>query len=103
MFVGPTPSSKPAIAPSRNPPSRVVYIQNLVRPFTINQLRELLQRTGRLTENGFWIDNIKSKCLAMVRNFNASLVMVLLSLKWIGHVIRMNEEVFVKCVCGEQN
>lgn len=65
MYEGP-PVSKPAVPPARNPPSRVVFIQHLVRPFTINQLRELLQRTGRLVDNGFWIDNIKSKCLAMV-------------------------------------
>jgi len=27
-----------------------------------------LQRTGRLTENGFWLNNIKSKCYAMYDN-----------------------------------
>ncbi|KAK7575475.1 hypothetical protein V9T40_011761 [Parthenolecanium corni] len=40
----------------------VLYITNLVRPFTVNQLRELLLRTGRIVEDGFWIDSIKSRC-----------------------------------------
>lgn len=46
--------------------STVLYITNLVRPFTINQLRELLQRTGKIVEDGFWIDSIKSKCYVQV-------------------------------------
>lgn len=44
----------------------VLYICNLVRPFTVNQLRELLLRTGRIVEDGFWIDSIKSKCYVQV-------------------------------------
>lgn len=44
----------------------VLYITNLVRPFTVNQLRELLLRTGRIVEDGFWIDSIKSKCYVQV-------------------------------------
>ncbi|XP_065203338.1 apoptotic chromatin condensation inducer in the nucleus [Planococcus citri] len=40
----------------------VLYITNLVRPFTVTQLRELLLRTGKIVEDGFWIDSIKSKC-----------------------------------------
>ena len=44
----------------------VLYITNLVRPFTVTQLRELLQRTGRIVEDGFWIDSIKSKCYVQV-------------------------------------
>lgn len=49
-------------SPPRHKQSCVLYITNLVRPFTLPQLKNLLQRTGRLVENGFWIDNIKSKC-----------------------------------------
>jgi len=35
----------------------------LVRPFTINQLKDLLVRTGNLVEGKFWIDKVKSSCL----------------------------------------
>lgn len=51
-------------SPPRHKPDAVLFIRNLVRPFTVNQLKELLSRTGKLTD--FWIDNIKSKCFCMV-------------------------------------
>ncbi|KAG8187627.1 hypothetical protein JTE90_027037 [Oedothorax gibbosus] len=43
-------------------PTPVLFVQNLVRPFTLLQLKELLGETGRMVEDGFWIDKIKSKC-----------------------------------------
>lgn len=49
-------------SPPRHKQSCILYISNLVRPFTLPQLKNLLQRTGRIVENGFWIDRIKSKC-----------------------------------------
>lgn len=49
-------------SPPRYKSSPILYITNLVRPFTLPQLKNLLQRTGKLTENGFWIDKIKSRC-----------------------------------------
>ncbi|RZF42177.1 hypothetical protein LSTR_LSTR004326 [Laodelphax striatellus] len=49
-------------SPPRHRPSDVLFITNLVRPFTILQLKNLLARTGKIAENGFWIDKIKSKC-----------------------------------------
>lgn len=49
-------------SPARNQASNVLYITNLVRPFTVLQLKGLLARTGKIIENGFWIDRIKSKC-----------------------------------------
>ncbi|XP_059059446.1 uncharacterized protein LOC131852737 [Achroia grisella] len=49
-------------SPPRHKQSNILYITNLVRPFTLPQLKNLLQRTGRIQENGFWIDRIKSKC-----------------------------------------
>ncbi|XP_052757947.1 uncharacterized protein LOC113516731 [Galleria mellonella] len=49
-------------SPPRHKQSNILYITNLVRPFTLPQLKNLLQRTGRIEENGFWIDRIKSKC-----------------------------------------
>lgn len=53
-------------SPPRHKPSNILYIVNLVRPFTIPQLRELLARTGTITDDGFWIDKIKSKCFVKV-------------------------------------
>ncbi|XP_069355618.1 apoptotic chromatin condensation inducer in the nucleus [Maniola hyperantus] len=49
-------------SPPRHKQSSILYITNLVRPFTLPQLKNLLQRTGRIVDNGFWIDRIKSKC-----------------------------------------
>ncbi|KPJ11944.1 Venom dipeptidyl peptidase 4 [Papilio machaon] len=55
-------------SPPKHKQSNILYITNLVRPFTLSQLRNLLQRTGRITENGFWIDRIKSKCFVIYEN-----------------------------------
>lgn len=50
-------------SPARNRASHVLFITNLVRPFTVLQLKGLLARTGKIVEeDGFWIDRIKSKC-----------------------------------------
>ncbi|XP_050537302.1 apoptotic chromatin condensation inducer in the nucleus [Daktulosphaira vitifoliae] len=48
--------------------SSVIHITNLVRPFTVGQLRDLLQRTGKIVPNGFWIDAIKSQCIVEYEN-----------------------------------
>ncbi|XP_021965026.1 apoptotic chromatin condensation inducer in the nucleus isoform X2 [Folsomia candida] len=50
------------LSPARNPPSEIILVSNLTRPFTLPQLRELLQRTGTLED--LWVDKIKSKCIA---------------------------------------
>ncbi|XP_011190710.1 apoptotic chromatin condensation inducer in the nucleus isoform X2 [Zeugodacus cucurbitae] len=49
-------------SPRNKKTSNVLFITNLVRPFTVLQLKGLLARTGKLVEDGFWIDRIKSKC-----------------------------------------
>uniref|UniRef100_A0A3B4UDJ7 Apoptotic chromatin condensation inducer 1a n=1 Tax=Seriola dumerili TaxID=41447 RepID=A0A3B4UDJ7_SERDU len=49
-------------SPPRGKVSNIVHVCNLVRPFTLGQLKELLSRTGSLVEEGFWIDKIKSHC-----------------------------------------
>lgn len=49
-------------SPPKHESSSILYITNLVRPFTVLQLKSLLVRTGKIVENGFWIDKIKSKC-----------------------------------------
>ncbi|XP_053324442.1 apoptotic chromatin condensation inducer in the nucleus [Spea bombifrons] len=51
-------------SPPRHKISCIVHICNLVRPFTLGQLKELLSRTGTLVEESFWIDKIKSHCYA---------------------------------------
>lgn len=53
---------KPPPSPAKNPVSAVLYITNLVRPFTLKQLKEMLERMGKIREDGFWTDKIKSKC-----------------------------------------
>nr|XP_033780299.1 apoptotic chromatin condensation inducer in the nucleus isoform X2 [Geotrypetes seraphini] len=53
-----------APSPPRGKVSKIVHICNLVRPFTLGQLKELLGRTGTLVEENFWIDKIKSHCYA---------------------------------------
>ncbi|KAH8413216.1 hypothetical protein KR009_008909 [Drosophila setifemur] len=58
-----TPHVVRSPSPARNRASHVLYITNLVRPFTVLQLKGLLARTGKIVEeDGFWIDRIKSKC-----------------------------------------
>uniref|UniRef100_A0A4W5R1P1 Apoptotic chromatin condensation inducer 1b n=1 Tax=Hucho hucho TaxID=62062 RepID=A0A4W5R1P1_9TELE len=49
-------------SPPRGKVSNIVHVCNLVRPFTLAQLKELLNRTGSVAEEGFWIDKIKSHC-----------------------------------------
>jgi hypothetical protein len=44
------------------PPSRIVYIRGLTRPFTLPLLKELLSRYGTLVDGEFWLDKIKSQC-----------------------------------------
>lgn len=43
-----------------NEETNFILIINLTRPFTVNQLKEMLKRTGTIED--FWIDRIKSKC-----------------------------------------
>jgi len=49
-------------SPAKNPPGRTLSIRNLVRPFTLRQLREFLSKAGTVREEEFWIDRIKSHC-----------------------------------------
>lgn len=49
--------------PPRNPPANFLFIRNLTRPFTLNQLQELLKTHGAVVADQFWIDRIKSKCI----------------------------------------
>jgi len=49
-------------SPPKNDLSVYLHIENLVRPFTIGQLKGLVGKTGVISEDGFWINNIKSHC-----------------------------------------
>ncbi|KAG7209379.1 hypothetical protein KM043_015478 [Ampulex compressa] len=55
-------------SPPASKPTNILLIKNLVRPFTLNQIKELLSRTGTIMENGFWMDRIKSKCFVEYSN-----------------------------------
>lgn len=61
----PTPAES-SQSPARYPESEVLHVKNLVRPFTQNQLKDLLSKHGNLAEDGFWIDRIKSHCYVVV-------------------------------------
>lgn len=63
----PPPAAERSPSPARNPQSEVLHVKNLVRPFTLNQLKDLLGKHGTLVEGGFWIDKIKSHCYVVVR------------------------------------
>ncbi|KAI1888632.1 hypothetical protein AGOR_G00187150 [Albula goreensis] len=57
-----TPSASPSSLHPHGKTTNIVHVRNLVRPFTLVQLKELLNRTGTVVEEGFWIDKIKSHC-----------------------------------------
>ncbi|XP_020622602.1 apoptotic chromatin condensation inducer in the nucleus-like isoform X2 [Orbicella faveolata] len=58
----PAPAAEHSPSRAKNPQSEVLHVKNLVRPFTLNQLKDLLGKHGTLVEGGFWIDKIKSHC-----------------------------------------
>ncbi|KJE96100.1 hypothetical protein CAOG_06469 [Capsaspora owczarzaki ATCC 30864] len=43
---------------------RTLHIANFSRPLTLNQVNELLARTGKVVPDTFWMDSIKSQCYA---------------------------------------
>ena len=53
-------------SPARNPPSRILHVEHLTRPFTIMQLKELLTEDGPMISDGFWTNKIKSHCIVLV-------------------------------------
>lgn len=59
------PIKEKSPSPARHPSSRVLLIRNLVRPFTVPQLKNILNRHGSIIDKYFWIDNIKTHCYAM--------------------------------------
>lgn len=62
----------PAAGPSRElADTSSIYISNLARPFAVHQLRQDLERFGRI--DYFWLDGVKSHCYVKVSNFLARL------------------------------
>ncbi|KAA1136258.1 hypothetical protein PGTUg99_014126 [Puccinia graminis f. sp. tritici] len=59
------------IDPDQPPPTRSIYISNLVRPLTVNQLKKKLSEFGETTY--FWIDPIRSHAYATFENESAAL------------------------------
>ncbi|XP_057291399.1 apoptotic chromatin condensation inducer in the nucleus-like isoform X2 [Hydractinia symbiolongicarpus] len=53
-------------SPAKNAPSCYLHIENLVRPYTVNNLKGLIQKTGTIKDNKFWMNNIKSHCYVML-------------------------------------
>ena len=54
-------------SPPKNDISVYVRIDNLVRPFVVRQLKSLIAKSATIVEeDGFWINNIKSKCYVKV-------------------------------------
>ena len=47
-------------------PSQILLIRHLVRPFTISQLKTLLLTYGKLVEDQFWNDKLRSQCFVKV-------------------------------------
>lgn len=47
-----------------------VHVRNLTRPFTMGQLKELLNKYGRTLDDKFWIDNVKSHCYVTYENID---------------------------------
>ncbi|XP_067932423.1 apoptotic chromatin condensation inducer in the nucleus-like [Watersipora subatra] len=62
------------VSPPRNTLNATIHIQNLTRPFTIGQLKELLSKHGELSgdEGAFWIDKIKSHCYATFQDASSA-------------------------------
>ena len=62
-----------APSPAKNPQTNVLHITNLVRPFTLNQIKELFKRFGAIIEEKFWIDSIKSRCYVVYESVEDAL------------------------------
>ena len=55
-----------ALSPPKNQPSHILHLENLTRPFTVMQLKELLTEDGPMVKDGFWTNKIKSHCIIVV-------------------------------------
>ncbi|KAM3722212.1 Apoptotic chromatin condensation inducer in the nucleus [Dirofilaria immitis] len=62
------------VSPARYPVNQVIMIRQLTRPYTVKQLQQLLSTFGTIVEGGFWIDNIKSTCIAKYSTVEEAIV-----------------------------
>jgi hypothetical protein len=51
---------------ARQASSPILHISGLTRPFTLQQLREVLRRFGSVDDDRCWLDKIKSQSLVAV-------------------------------------
>merc|ERR1712176_99100 len=58
-------------SPPPGEPMHVVHITNLVRPFTLGQLKDFLQVHGDYSD--FWIDKIKSNCFVKYNEIESAI------------------------------
>jgi len=65
------PGKDQPIDPTQPPPTRSLYISNLVRPLTVNQLRKKLSEFGETSY--FWIDPIRSHAYVTFQEESAAL------------------------------
>lgn len=49
-------------------PTLWLVIKNLMRPYTISQLKEELTKFGPIQDDKFWTDRVKSKCCVLYEN-----------------------------------
>lgn len=49
--------------------SKTLHIQNLSRPFTIEALKKILQKSGAILEESLWVDKIRTQCFVTVRTY----------------------------------
>ena len=59
----PAPPAEP-VGRSRKEENRALLIANLIRPFTVLQLKTMLSHCGKV--KSIWINTIKSRCYAVV-------------------------------------
>jgi len=57
-----TPKANPWLREAKEPLSSVLLIKNFVRPFTVQQAKDLLSQNG--TIKNFWMDSIRTHCFA---------------------------------------
>lgn len=57
---------KREVPPPKNSPTNALFIKNLVRPFLLSSLKELLSETGTIEDWG--LDSIKSKCYVVYKS-----------------------------------
>lgn len=53
-------------------PTNSLLVENLVRPFTIMQLKEVLTKHGPMIEDKFWTDKVKSKCCVVYESMEVA-------------------------------